>query len=75
MCPYCKDGSRVIVKIEDNKRVEVSLKPDAKYYRETAMVAVCRGCKKEFLITSEYKADRACPYFCIRKFEEVEVME
>lgn len=73
MCPYCKENSRVVIKTVNNERVNVQLKPNDKYYRQDAIIAVCKGCKKEFLITSEYKEDRACPYFCNRKFEEVEV--
>lgn len=74
MCPYCKENGRVVLKIVNNERVNVQLKPDDKYYRNEAIVGICRVCKKEFLITSEYKNDDTCPYFCERKFEEVEVI-
>lgn len=74
MCPYCKDNSRVVFKIKDNERVDVKLKPNDKYYKNEAITAVCRACKKEFLITMEYKEGITCPCFCNRKFEEVEVI-
>lgn len=76
MCPYCK-SENVNLKpyhvMEPKVKVEINLKPDPKYYSNTARIMECRSCKKEYLLTMEYV--NCDVHWCHRKKEEVEVAE